>query len=176
MEKAASNKKSLLINDFRKDLNENGICPVCGRIFEGKIEYLDSFQIDVDKVREDYLNKKIKIDYLREKIRDFEKSIDKNLEKSDHIKNSLDEFKNKLENLKISYKNLYDEFENEKRSKKDFEKKSFDFEKSIENLENKLKKLENLDDIENLENKYKIKKEELDVFDKKIYRKFFERR
>lgn len=167
LERAESNKKSILVNDFRKDLNENGICPVCGRIFEGKIEYLDSFQIDVDKVREDYLNKKIKIDFLREKIRDYEKSIDKNLEKSDHIKNSLDEFKNKLENLKISYKNLYDEFENEKRSKKDFEKKSFDFEKSIENLENKLKKLENLEDIENLENKFKVKKEELEIFDKK---------
>ena len=167
LEKAELNKKSLLINDFRKDLNENGICPVCGRIFEGEIEYLDSFQIDVDKAREDYLNQKIKIDYLREKIKDLEKSIDKNLEKSDHIKNSLDEFKNKLENLKISYKNLYDEFENEKRSKKDFEKKSFDFEKSIENLENKLKKLENLEDIENLENKFKVKKEELEIFDKK---------
>lgn len=167
LERADSNKKTILVNDFRKDLNENGICPVCGRIFEGKIEYLDSFQIDVDKVREDYLNKKIKIDFLREKKRDFEKSIDKNLEKSEEIKKNLDEFKNKLGNLKISYESLYDEFENEKRSKKDFEKKSFAFEKSIENLKNKLEKLENLDDIENLENKYKIKKEELDIFDKK---------
>ena len=167
LEKAESNKKSLLINDFRKDLNENGICPVCGRIFEGKIEYLDSFQIDVDKAREDYLNQKIKIDYLREKIRDLEKSIDKNLEKSDHIKKNLDEYKNKLENLKISYEDLYDEFENEKRSKDDYEKKSIAFEKSIENLKNKLQKLENLDDIENLENKYKIKKEEVENFNKK---------
>ncbi|WP_236785007.1 AAA family ATPase [Anaerococcus ihuae] len=167
LERAELNKKALLINDFRKDLNENGICPVCGRIFEGEIEYLDSSQIDGDRAREDYLNLKIKIDFLMEKIRDLEKSIDENLERSDHIKKNLDEYKNKLENLKISYEDLYDEFENEKRSKDDYEKKSFAFEKSIENLKNKLQKLENLDDIENLENKYKIKKEEVDNFDKK---------
>ncbi|WP_058990734.1 AAA family ATPase [Anaerococcus rubeinfantis] len=167
LEKAESNKKALLINDFRKDLNENGICPVCGRIFEGEIEYLDSSQIDGDMAKEDYLNLKIKIDFLMEKISDLEKSIDENLEKSEEIKKNLDEYKNKLENLKISYEDLYDEFENEKRSKDDYEKKSFAFEKSIENLKNKLEKLENLEDIENLENKYKIKKEELDKFNKK---------
>lgn len=167
LDKAESNKKAILINDFRKDLNNNGICPVCGSIFEEKIEYLDSSEIDGDKAKEDYLNLKIKMDFLMEKIRDLEKSIDKNLEKSEDIKKNLDEYKNKSENLKISYESLYDEFENEKRSKEDFEKKSFTFEKSIENLKNKLEKLENLDDIENLENKYKIKKEELDIFDKK---------
>ena len=167
LDKAESNKKAILINDFRKDLNKNGICPICGRIFEGQIEYLDTFSIDLEKENEKYLNIKIKKDVLIEKIADLEKSIDKNLEKSEDIKKNLDEYKNKLENLKISYESLYDEFENEKRSKKDFEKKSFDFEKSIENLKNKLQKLENLDDIENLENKYKIKKEELDIFDKK---------
>lgn len=167
LDKAESNKKAILINDFRKDLNKNGICPICGRIFEGQIEYLDTFSIDLEKENEKYLNIKIKKDVLIEKIADLEKSIDKNLEKSEEIKKNLDEYKNKLENLKISYESLYDEFENEKRIKKDFEKKSFAFEKSRENLKNKLEKLENLDDIENLENKYKIKKEELDIFDKK---------
>ena len=167
LDKAESNKKAILINDFRKDLNKNGICPICGRIFEGEIEYLDTFSIDLEKENEKYLNIKIKKDVLIEKIADLEKSIDKNLEKSEDIKKNLDEYKNKLENLKISYESLYYEFENEKRSKEDFEKKSFTFEKSIENLKNKLEKLENLDDIENLENKYKIKKEELDIFDKK---------
>ncbi|KWZ95535.1 exonuclease SbcCD, C subunit [Anaerococcus hydrogenalis] len=167
LDKAESNKKAILINDFRKDLNKNGICPICGRIFEGQIEYLDTFSIDLEKENEKYLNIKIKKDVLIEKIADLEKSIDKNLEKSEDIKKNLDEYKNKLENLKISYESLYYEFENEKRSKKDFEKKSFAFEKSIENLKNKLEKLENLDDIENLENKYKIKKEELNNFNKK---------
>ena len=167
LDKAESNKKAILINDFRKDLNKNGICPICGRIFEGQIEYLDTFSIDLEKENEKYLNIKIKKDVLIEKIADLEKSIDKNLEKSEEIKKNLDEYKNKSDNLKISYESLYDEFENEKRRKKDFEKKSFAFEKSIENLKNKLEKLENLDDIENLENKYKIKKEELDIFDKK---------
>lgn len=167
LDKAELNKKAILINDFRKDLNKNGICPICGRIFEGQIEYLDTFSIDLEKENEKYLNIKIKKDVLIEKIADLEKSIDKNLEKSEDIKKNLDEYKNKLENLKISYESLYDEFKNEKRSKKDFEKKSFDFEKSIENLKNKLEKLENLEDIENLENKFKVKKEELEIFDKK---------
>lgn len=167
LDKAESNKKAILINDFRKDLNKNGICSICGRIFDGQIEYLDTFSIDLEKENEKYLNIKIKKDVLIEKIADLEKSIDKNLEKSEDIKKNLDEYKNKSNNLKISYESLYDEFENEKRSKKDFEKKSFAFEKSIENFKNKLEKLENLDDIENLENKYKIKKEELDIFDKK---------
>lgn len=167
IEKAESNKKSLLINDFRKDLNKNGICPICGSIFEGQIEYLDTFSIDLEKENEKYLNIKIKKDVLIEKIADLEKSIDKNLEKSEEFKKNLDEYKNKSKNLKISYESLYNEFEKEKRMKKDFEKKSFAFEKSLENLKNKLEKLENLDDIENLENKYKIKKEELDNFNKK---------
>lgn len=167
LDKAESNKKAILINDFRKDLNKNGICPICGRIFEGQIEYLDTFSIDLEKENEKYLNIKIKKDVLIEKIADLEKSIDKNLEKSEEIKKDLDEYKNKSENLKISYESLYDEFENEKRNKKDFEKKSFAFEKSIENLKNKLEKLENLEDIENLENKFKVKKEELEIFDKK---------
>ena len=167
LDKAESNKKAILINDFRKDLNKNGICPICGRIFEGQIVYLDTFSIDLEKENEKYLNIKIKKDVLIEKIADLEKSIDKNLEKSEEVKKNLDEYKNKSKNLKISYESLYNEFEKEKRMKKDFEKKSFAFEKSLENLKNKLEKLENLDDIENLENKYKIKKEELDNFNKK---------
>ena len=167
LDRAEENKKAILINDFRKDLNKNGICPVCGSIFDKEISLLDSFDIDFEKEKDKYMKLKINLDINMGKILDLEKEIDKSLEKTDIIGKNLTSFKENLEKIKDLYKSLYEEFKDKKNQKEDFEKEAFDLEKSIENLENKLKNLGNLEDIENLENKFKVKKEELEIFDKK---------
>ena len=171
LDRAEENKKAILINDFRKDLNKNGICPVCGSIFDREISLLDSFDIDFEKEKDKYMKLKINLDINMGKILDLEKEIDKTLEKTDIIGKNLTSFKENLGKIKDLYKSFYKEFEEKKNQKENFEKEAFHLEKSIENLENKLKNLGNLEDIENLENKFKVKKEELEIFDKKSIEK-----
>lgn len=165
--KAKENKKSIQINEFRKDLNEKGICPICGRIYKGEIEFLESFDLDIKKIERDYFELELTINRSKDKISDLEKSIDFNMEKAEDIEENLQNYKNEHEKLKKSYDKSNQEYKKEINYKNDLEKEAFEIEKIIGDLENKLENLGDLKNIEDLENKFKIKKEELDDFDEK---------
>ena len=167
LDRAKENKKSIQINEFRKDLKEKGICPICGRIYKGEIEFLESFDLDIEKIKKDYFNLELKINFSKDKISDLKKSIDFNMEKAEDIEKNLQNYKNEHEKLKKSYDKSDQEYKKEINYKKDLEKEAFEIEKIIGDLENKLENLGNLNNIEELENKFKIKKEELDDFDEK---------
>ena len=167
LDRAKENKKSIQINEFRKDLKEKGICPICGRIYKGEIEFLESFDLDVEKIKKDYFDLELKINLSKDKISDLEKSIDFNMEKAEDIEKNLQNYKNEHEKLKKSYNKSNQEYKKEIIYKKDLEKEAFEIEKIIGDLENKLDNLGNLNNIEELENKFKVKKEELDDFDEK---------
>lgn len=167
LDRAKENKKSIQINEFRKDLNEKGICPICGRIYKGEIEFLESFDLDIEKIKKDYFDLELKINLSKDKISDLEKSIDFNMEKAEDIEKNLQIYKNEHKKLKKSYDKSNQEYKKEISYKKDLENEAFELEKIIGDLENKLENLGNLNNIEELENKFKIKKEELDDFDEK---------
>lgn len=167
LDRAKENKKSIQINEFRKDLKEKGICPICGKIYKGEIEFLESFDLDIEKIKKDYFDLELKINLSKDKISDLEKSIDFNMEKAEDIEKNLQNYKNEHEKLKKSYDKSNKEYKKEISYKKDLEKEAFEIEKIIGDLENKLENLGNLNNIEELENKFKIKKEELDDFDEK---------
>ena len=167
LDRAKENKKSILINEFRKDLKEKGICPICGKIYKGEIEFLESFDLDIEKIKKDYFDLELKINLSKDKISDLEKSIDFNMEKAEDIEKNLQNYKNEHEKLNKSYDKSNQEYKKEISYKKDLEKAAFELEKIIEDLENKLENLGDLNNIEELENKFKIKKEELDNFDEK---------
>lgn len=167
LDRAKENKKSIQINEFRKDLKEKGICPICGSIYKGEIEFLESFDLDIEKIKKDYFDLELKINLSKDKISDLEKSIDFNMEKAEDIEKNLQNYKNEHEKLKKSYDKSNQEYKKEISYKKDLEKEAFEIEKIIGDLENKLENLGNLNNIEELENKFKIKKEELDDFDEK---------
>ncbi|OFO44901.1 exonuclease SbcC [Anaerococcus sp. HMSC075B03] len=167
LDKAKENKKSIQINEFRKDLNEKGICPICGRIYKGEIEFLESFDLDIEKIEKDFFELESKINRSKDKISDLEKSIDFNMEKAEDIGKNLQNYKNEHEKLKKSYDKSNQEYKKEISYKKDLEKEVFEIEKIIGDLENKLENLGDLKNIEELENKFKIKKEEIDDFNEK---------
>lgn len=167
LDRAKENKKSIQINEFRKDLKEKGICPICGRIYKGEIDFLESFDLDIEKIKKDYFDLELKINLSKDKISDLEKSIDFNMEKAEDIEKNLQNYKNEHKKLKKSYDKSDQEYKKEISYKKDLEKEAFEIEKIIGDLENKLENLGNLNNIEELENKFKIKKEELDDFDEK---------
>lgn len=167
LDRAKDNKKSMQINEFRKDLKEKGICPICGRIYKGEIEFLESFDLDIEKIKKDYFNLELKINFSKDKISDLEKSIDFNMEKAEDIEKNLQIYKNEHKKLKKSYDKSNQEYKKEISYKKDLEKEAFEIKNIIEVLENKLDNLGDLNNIEDLENKFKIKKEELDDFDEK---------
>lgn len=167
LDRAKENKKSIQINEFRKDLKEKGICPICGRIYKGEIEFLESFDLDIEKIEKDFFDLELKINLSKDKISDLEKSIDFNMEKAEDIEKNLQNYKNEHEKLNKSYDKSNQEYKKEISYKKDLEKAAFEIEKIIEDLENKLENLGDLNNIEELENKFKIKKEELDDFDEK---------
>lgn len=167
LDKAKENKKSIQINEFRKDLNEKGICPICGRIYKGEIEFLESFDLDIKKFERDYFELELTINRSKDKISDLEKSIDFNMEKAEDIEKNLQNYKNEHKKLKKSYDKSNQEYKKEISYKKDLEKEAFELEKIIGDLEHKLENLGDLKNIEELENKFKIKKEELDGFDEK---------
>lgn len=167
LDRAKENKKSIQINEFRKDLKEIGICPICGSIYKGEIEFLESFDLDIEKIEKDFFDLELKINLSKDKISDLEKSIDFNMEKAEDIEKNLKNYKNEHKKLKKSYDKSNQEYKKEISYKKDLEKEAFEIEKIIGDLENKLEKLGNLNNIEELENKFKIKKEELDDFDEK---------
>lgn len=167
LDRAKENKKSIQINEFRKDLKEKGICPICGRIYKGEIEFLESFDLDIEKIKKDYFNLELKINFSKDKISDLKKSIDFNMEKAEDIEKNLQNYKNEHEKLKKSYDKSDQEYKKEINYKKDLEKEAFEIEKIIGDLENKLENLGDLKNIEELENKFKVKKEELVDFDEK---------
>ena len=163
---AEESKKSILINEFRKDLEKNGICPICGSIYDKKIEFLEVGDFDLEKIRQDFVDLKIKLKYLNEKKSDLKNSIDNKIKDPKVYEESLNEYKKSYQDLRNLYKKnlaLYDE---KKKNKKKLDQKANLIEDKLKDLKNKLDKLQNLDDISDLQNKYKVKKEELDVFDK----------
>ncbi|WP_276877207.1 SbcC/MukB-like Walker B domain-containing protein, partial [Anaerococcus hydrogenalis] len=164
-----------LINEFRKDLEKNGICPICGSIYDKKIEFLEVGDFDLEKIRQDFVDLKIKLKYLNEKKSDLKNSIDNKIKDPKVYEESLNEYKKSYQDLRNLYKKnlaLYDE---KKKNKKKLDQKANLIEDKLKDLKNKLDKLQNLDDISDLQNKYKVKKEELDIFDKNEIEKSLER-
>ncbi|QQN55406.1 hypothetical protein I6H46_05545 [Anaerococcus obesiensis] len=118
LDRAKENKKSIQINEFRKDLKEKGICPICGRIYKGEIEFLESFELDIEKIEKDYFDLELKINRSKDKISDLEKSIDFNMEKAEDIEKNLQIYKNEHKKLKKSYEKVREEYEEEIKNKK----------------------------------------------------------
>ncbi|EEB35781.1 hypothetical protein ANHYDRO_01447 [Anaerococcus hydrogenalis DSM 7454] len=109
---AEESKKSILINEFRKDLEKNGICPICGSIYDKKVEFLEVGDFDLEKIRQDFVDLKIKLKYLNEKKSDLKNSIDNKLKDPKVYEESLNEYKKSYQDLRNLYKKnlaVYDE-------------------------------------------------------------------
>ena len=164
---AEESKKSLLINEFRKELEKDGICPICGSIYDKKVEFLEVGDFDLENIRKSHMDLKVKVDFFKEKISDLKNSIDNKIKDSKVYEKNVNEYKKSYQNLRNLYKKnlaLYDE---KKNNKEKLDQKANYIESELKDLKNKLDKFKNLDDISDLQNKYRIKKEELDIFDKK---------
>ena len=172
---AEESKKSILINEFRKDLEKNGICPICGSIYDKKVEFLEVGDFDLEKIRQDFVDLKTKIKYLNEKKSDLKNSIDNKIKDPKVYEESLNEYKKSYQDLRNLYKKNLGLSDEKNKNKKKLDQKSNLIESEIKELKNKLDKLQNLDDISDLQNKYKVKKEELDVFDKNEIEKSLEK-
>lgn len=164
---AEESKKSILINEFRKDLEKDGICPICGSIYDKKVEFLEVGDFDLEKIRKSHMDLKVKVDFFKEKISDLNNSIDNNIKDSKVYEKSLNEYKKSYQDLRNLYKKNLSIYDDKKKNKEKLDQKVNYFESELKDLKNKLDKLKNLDDISDLQNKYRIKKEELDIFDKK---------
>ncbi|MDU4019305.1 MAG: SbcC/MukB-like Walker B domain-containing protein, partial [Finegoldia magna] len=172
---AEESKKSILINEFRKDLEKNGICPICGSIYDKKIEFLEVGDFDLEKIRQDFVDLKIKLKYLDEKKSDLKNSIDNKLKNPKVYEESLNEYKKSYQDLRNLYKKNLSLSDEKNKNKKKLDQKTNLIESEIKELKNKLSKFKNLDDISDLQNKYKVKKEELDIFDKNEIEKSLEK-
>lgn len=172
---AEESKKSILINEFRKDLEKNGICPICGSIYDKKVEFLEVEDFDLEKIRQDFVDLKIKLKYLNEKKSDLKNSIDNKIKDPKVYEESLNEYKKSYQDLRNLYKKNLAVYDEKKKNKEKLDQKANLIEDKLKDLKNKLDKLQNLDDISDLQNKYKVKKEELDVFDKNEIEKSLEK-
>lgn len=165
LSKAIKTRKDKEINRLRVDLNESGICPVCGSIHNKKIGLLKTSDIDYDKVNEEYISLTNKLSFELCRMKDLESLIDKSLGDKNYYEKAL-------EDSKKAYKNLKDEYEKTYKSYKFMENEKEDLDKALEKLGYELKRCQdqvpsyqNFEDIENLKSKYRIKKEELEGYD-----------
>ena len=164
---AEESKKSILINQFRKELEKDGICPICGSIYDEKVDFLEVRDFDLEKIRNNYMDLKIKVDFLNEKNSDLKNSIDNNLKNHKEYEKNLNDYRKTYQDLRNLYKknlSLYGEGEE---NKEELDQKANLIGSDLKDLKNKLDKFKYLDDISDTQNKYKIKKEELSIFNKK---------
>ncbi|MDU1316740.1 AAA family ATPase [Anaerococcus hydrogenalis] len=164
---AEESKKSILINEFRKELEKDGICPICGSICDEKVEFLEVRDFDLEKIRNNYMDLKIKVDFLNEKNSDLKNSIDNNLKNHKEYEKNLNDYRKTYQDLRNLYKKNLSLYDEKKKNKEELDQKANLIESDLKDLKNKLDKFKYLDDISDTENKYKIKKEELSIFNKK---------
>lgn len=164
---AEESKKSILINEFRKELEKDGICPICGSIYDEKVDFLEIRDFDLEKIRNNYMDLKIKVDFLNEKNSDLKNSIDNNLKNHKEYEKNLNDYKKTYQDLRNLYKKNLSLYDEKKKNKEELDQKANLIESDLKDLKNKLDKFKYLDDISDTQNKYKIKKEELSIFNKK---------
>ena len=164
---AEESKKSILINQFRKELEKDGICPICGSIYDEKVDFLEVRDFDLEKIRNNYMDLKIKVDFLNEKNSDLKNSIDNNLKNHKDYEKNLNDYRKTYQDLRNLYKKNLSLYDEKKKNKEELDQKANLIESDLKDLKNKLDKFKYLDDISDTQNKYKIKKEELSIFNKK---------
>lgn len=164
---AEESKKSILINEFRKELEKDGICPICGSIYDEKVDFLEVRDFDLEKIRNNYMDLKIKVDFLNEKNSDLKNSIDNNLKNHKEYEKNLNDDRKTYQDLRNLYKKNLSLYDEKKKNKEELDQKANLIESDLKYLKNKLDKFKYLDDISDIQNKYKIKKEELNIFNKK---------
>ncbi len=164
---AEESKKSILINQFRKELEKDGICPICGSIYDEKVDFLEVRDFDLEKIRNNYMDLKIKVDFLNEKNSDLKNSIDNNLKNHKDYEKNLNDYRKTYQDLRNLYKKNLSLYDEKKKNKEELDQKANLIESDLKDLKNKLVKFKYLDDISDTQNKYKIKKEELSIFNKK---------
>lgn len=164
---AEESKKSILINQFRKELEKDGICPICGSIYDEKVDFLEVRDFDLEKIRNNYMDLKIKVDFLNEKNSDLKNSIDNNLKNHKEYEKNLNDYRKTYQDLRNLYKKNLSLYDEKKKNKEELDQKANLIESDLKDLKNKLDKFKYLDDISDTQNKYKIKKEELSIFNKK---------
>ena len=164
---AEESKKSILINQFRKELEKDGICPICGSIYDEKVDFLEVRDFDLEKIRNNYMDLKIKVDFLNEKNSDLKNSIDNNLKNHKDYEKNLNDYRKTYQDLRNLYKKNLSLYDEKKKNKEELDQKAYLIESDLKDLKNKLDKFKYLDDISDTQNKYKIKKEELSIFNKK---------
>ena len=164
---AEESKKSILINQFRKELEKDGICPICGSIYYEKVDFLEVRDFDLEKIRNNYMDLKIKVDFLNKKNSDLKNSIDNNLKNHKEYEKNLNDYRKTYQDLRNLYKKNLSLYDEKKKNKEELDQKANLIESDLKDLKNKLDKFKYLDDISDTQNKYKIKKEELSIFNKK---------
>ena len=164
---AEESKKSILINQFRKELEKDGICPICGSIYDEKVDFLEVRDFNLEKIRNNYMDLKIKVDFLNEKNSDLKNSIDNNLKNHKDYEKNLNDYRKTYQDLRNLYKKNLSLYDEKKKNKEELDQKANLIESDLKDLKNKLDKFKYLDDISDTQNKYKIKKEELSIFNKK---------
>ena len=164
---AEESKKSILINQFRKELEKDGICPICGSIYDEKVDFLEVRDFDLEKIRNNYMDLKIKVDFFYEKNSDLKNSIDNNLKNHKEYEKNLNDYRKTYQDLRNLYKKNLSLYDEKKKNKEELDQKAYLIESDLKYLKNKLDKFKYLDDISDTQNKYKIKKEELSIFNKK---------
>lgn len=164
---AQESKKSILINEFRKELEKDGICPICGSIYDEKVDFLEVRDFDLEKIRNNYMDLKIKVDFLNEKNSDLKNSIDNNLKNHKEYEKNLNNYRKTYQDLRNLYKKNLSLYDEKKKNKEELDQRVNLIESDLKDLKNKLDKFKYLDDISDTQNKYKIKKEELNIFNKK---------
>ena len=164
---AEESKKSILINEFRKELEKDGICPICGSIYDEKVDFLEVRDFDLEKIRNNYMDLKIKVDFLNEKNSDLKNSIDNNLKNHKEYEKNLNNGRKTYQDLRNLYKKNLSLYDEKKKNKEELDQKANLIESDLKDLKTKLDKFKYLDNISDTQNKYKIKKEELSIFNKK---------
>lgn len=160
LEKAKNQRRNKELNFFKKEVNESGICPVCGSIHNEMIEIIPIDDLDFDKVNEKYISIKNKIEY--EENREF--SINENLKDSKFYKNKQKDLENNVDDLRNLYKKVKKEETSISEEKNTLSKNLNDEKRKFKEFEEELEKFQGFNDIEKLQQKYEIKKEELDKF------------
>ncbi|MDY3006422.1 AAA family ATPase [Anaerococcus porci] len=160
LKKAKNIRRNKIINTFRKEIDERGVCPVCGSIHYEKITFLDIEDLDFDKINEEYISIRNNIEY--EKNRKF--SINYDLKESNFYKGRQIELDKNLDKLKDEIKEAREKSKAISDEKEILDKKLNDLNEEIDSYKKELSRFKNFDDIEKLEQKHDIKKEELGIY------------
>lgn len=160
LEKAKDQRRNKDLNFFKKEVNQSGICPVCGSIHKEKLEILPIDDLDFDKINEKYISLKNNIEY--EENREF--SIDESLKDTSFYKNKQNDLEKKIKELRNIYIDVKKKYSKVAKEKNTLSEKLNEEKRKVKEFEDELKKFKDFDDIEKLQQKYEVKKEDLGKF------------